>query len=372
MVNRNRKILKRAALVVASALVSVVAAELIYRVLSPGPYAEPRILEDDGSEIPSSEIIAMLRTSGEGENGESPGPTSGIRGNLHFKICYDRPSWSYFDADGCIDVDINSLGFRDLEFAVKKKPDELRVLAIGDSFTFGHGVQGQDSWPQVLEGMLRSERKTPVEVINAGYAGGSWPPTYAAWLASDGIRFDPEVVVIGLCLNDICTMIPMMHQVPEPEPWLGGASKLLHQFQLWRAEKAHVPGDYRGFFMPLPQALRAQATPEQLAGLERWRQSWEQAKAGCLVMRDLLRSRDVRFVVAILPMLSRLGDDYPFLGLHEMVAEFCDTEGIEHVDLLPAFRHRQDTALWAHPTDQHPNDVGQRMIAQGIHDYLKL
>jgi hypothetical protein len=27
--------------------------------------------------------------------------------------------------------------------------------------------------------------------------------------------------------------------------------------------------------------------------------------------------------------------------------------------------------LWVHPTDQHPNKIGQRLIADGIHDYLK-
>jgi hypothetical protein len=24
-----------------------------------------------------------------------------------------------------------------------------------------------------------------------------------------------------------------------------------------------------------------------------------------------------------------------------------------------------------HPTDQHPNDVGHQLIAEGIHDYFK-
>ena len=32
---------------------------------------------------------------------------------------------------------------------------------------------------------------------------------------------------------------------------------------------------------------------------------------------------------------------------------------------------KRDEDLWAHPTDQHPNHIGQRLIASGIREWLR-
>ena len=371
MAERARKIWKRTLLVAASLLSSAAAAEVLFRVLAPSPYAAPVIVRADQSEVPLSEIIGMLRASGDPAS-QAAGPASTIRGDLHFKLRYDRPEWDYFDADGCVDIDINSLGFRDREFSAEKPEGELRILAIGDSFTFGSGVQLEDTWPQLLESLLREQTERPVEVINAGYAGGHWPPTYAPWLASDGIELDPDVVIIGLCLNDMQLEIPMMFVPPPPQPWLGGHSALLNWVQQWRFAQQPIEFDYGDAFRPLPEPMRSRLSADEVARIEAWRKPWEDAKASLVAMRDLARARGVRLVVAIFPMLSYLGDDYPYLGLHEIARAFCDDQQIECVDLLPAFRHRDEQPLWVHATDQHPNDVGQRIIATGIRDFLNL
>ena len=67
----------------------------------------------------------------------------------------------------------------------------------------------------------------------------------------------------------------------------------------------------------------------------------------------LLTGAGVRLLVVIQPMVTRLGDDYPYLGLHEMVREFCAEAGIECLDLLSGFRGRNAEDLQLHATDQH-------------------
>ena len=57
-------------------------------------------------------------------------------------------------------VSTNSMGFRGREFAPIK--DHVRILCIGDSVTFGWGVEEEDSYPSLLSQQLN------VEVINAG------------------------------------------------------------------------------------------------------------------------------------------------------------------------------------------------------------
>ena len=64
---------------------------------------------------------------------------------------------------------INSEGFRGPEF-MKNKPDNTyRIIAVGDSTTFGTGVTYENTWPIILEKKLQNLSKSKnIEVINAG------------------------------------------------------------------------------------------------------------------------------------------------------------------------------------------------------------
>ncbi len=67
-------------------------------------------------------------------------------------------------------ISVNSRGFRGSEFS-NPKSDVYRIVALGESTTFGMTVQrGDKPWPEVLEQLIHERLKTrkPVEVINAG------------------------------------------------------------------------------------------------------------------------------------------------------------------------------------------------------------
>ncbi|MEW6267925.1 MAG: GDSL-type esterase/lipase family protein, partial [Thermodesulfobacteriota bacterium] len=72
---------------------------------------------------------------------------------------------------------INSLGYRGPEVEPARRPDTLRVVAVGDSSTFGLGVEEGEAWPFVLGRLLqaalaaRGDERTRVEVIDAGVPG---------------------------------------------------------------------------------------------------------------------------------------------------------------------------------------------------------
>lgn len=333
-------------------VLAVGVAELACRLIARKPYERPRIVGWSREERDLSDIVGFLRETGAGA--ERTGPHSVMGANIVSRQCYDRPEWSYFDADGCIDMSTNSLGFRDLEFPLEKPAGELRILAVGDSFTFGNGVRLEDTWAQQLEKLLAA-RHPKVEVINAGFATGEHRPSgYGDWIEHDGLAFAPDVVLIGFCLNDMGS-VPMAVIVKEPaEPWLGGKSLLLMRIQHELLKRKYAD-------FPLDVARKVEREPA----------IWLATQAGLTRIRDLCAARGVRFVVAVFPMLSQLDGTYPFRRLHALVAEFCEREGIERVDLLERFLGRRDRELWAHPTDQHPNDVGHRLIAEGILEYLE-
>ena len=63
------------------------------------------------------------------------------------RVVYETPEFRFV-------VRTNSIGLRDTEIPLRRT-GRKRVLAIGDSFTFGWGVRLEETWPKVLEAALR-------------------------------------------------------------------------------------------------------------------------------------------------------------------------------------------------------------------------
>lgn len=319
------------------------------------PYQPGAFYTPDGTEVPLAEIANFLTGGGYLGGAEGPRPRGRLTPGLRVKQGYDRPRWDYFDAQGCILVEHNSIGFRDEEFPIEKPAGEYRVLTIGDSFTYGSGVLGEDAWPQVLERGLATGGR-PVQVINGGFAAGSYAPAgYDTWLESDGFLLQPDLVVIGFCLNDMGdgNDIPMLS-------WSGVTTcnyqvALLDQVMTWIENKRRMssPTDYAAIVAQRPGTWNA--TQQALRNLQR-----------------LCKGRGVPLVVAVIPMISGLDQTPgPYAPLHAMIETFCQQQGILHVDLRPNLAGRHDTDLWVHPTDQHPNHLGQKLLGDGVLHFLQ-
>jgi lysophospholipase L1-like esterase len=326
------------------------------RVLRLGAFETPKLL--DAQRRPIADLSRILQVFDDTAQGPPSGLTKVKPGTLVYGW-YDRPRWSYFDAHDCVEYRTNSLGFRDHEFSLERKPGELRILALGDSFTFGSGVQLDDTWPEVLERELRSRRSSPVEVVNAGLVWGFKPDLYSEWFERSGARLDGDLVIVGLCLNDVFHEVPLAIVEPAGEPWLGGHVRLLALAQQLLAA-SRAPAEF-SWELNVRRLVRV-GHPDWIACQEGLRSIHR------LVRRD--EGGRARLLVAIFPMLTRLATHYPFGGIHQIVRDFCAKEGIECVDLLDRFVGADERELWVHPTDQHPNDVGNRIMARAILDYL--
>ncbi len=100
-----------------------------------------------------------------------------------------------------VDISTNSLGFRHRELGPKKK-NELRILVLGDSITFGDFVPQDQTYPAYLERHLRAMFPAKhIEVINAGVGGVDLQNEFAILMES-GLSVEPDIVLVGLYLND--------------------------------------------------------------------------------------------------------------------------------------------------------------------------
>lgn len=102
-----------------------------------------------------------------------------------------------------ITIKINSAGFRDYERS-EGKSSKIRILAVGDSVTFGTGVNLEDAYPARLEKEINKFRELneSFEVLNMGV--DSYGFTQEKILAEkEALAYKPDAIIIGFVLNDI-------------------------------------------------------------------------------------------------------------------------------------------------------------------------
>lgn len=98
-------------------------------------------------------------------------------------------------------VTINNLGLRSTSDTVAAKPQQrTRVLCLGDSFTFGHGVGDGWDWPGAL-----GKLDAAYDVLNAGVCAYGLDQAYLAYrLQWSALK--PDAVVLGLVIDDVYRM----------------------------------------------------------------------------------------------------------------------------------------------------------------------
>jgi lysophospholipase L1-like esterase len=265
---------------------------------------------------------------------------------------------------------VNGEGLRGPEVARKKPAGVRRVAVLGDSIAFGYWVAEEDAFPRQLEAMLNEspEDGARVEVLNFGVPGYNLAQETEA-LRTRALAFDPDVVVLAFCLNDLEGVFSyelglVQDRAVRRASLLGRVREGVlarSRFFAWveyRLAELDARRDYVRVRNPLFGQQPQGALEEQ-----------KRALAGRFaVVRALLAPRGIQGVVAVFPSLTGSWDSYPHQGLHRAVVEAAEGAGLVAVDLLPCFagyhyrRVRVDVV--------HPNPMGHRVAAHAIRDAL--
>lgn len=95
-----------------------------------------------------------------------------------------------------VSIQTNSKGMRDFRnySYEKSKP---RILILGDSMSFGNGVEFNESYVEILRKKFNDE----VEVINFGVPGYGINNEYLSFIY-EGKKYSPDIILIQFTLND--------------------------------------------------------------------------------------------------------------------------------------------------------------------------
>jgi lysophospholipase L1-like esterase len=113
--------------------------------------------------------------------------------------------------DSSFVVTHNSKGLRDREHPYERTPGTFRVLALGDSFAWGFGVQDNEVFAEILESLNPS-----LEVINMGVSGYGTDQELL-YYTEEGYRYDHDLVVLLFYVNDVSELSSSIsYRYPKP------------------------------------------------------------------------------------------------------------------------------------------------------------
>ena len=117
-------------------------------------------------------------------------------GGIPNRIIKEKNCW--FD----VEYSMNNKGFRGQDFIYDKKDGVKRILVFGDSFTYGMGCADNEYYCYKLQESLNSKYgQGKWEVLNFG-VGAVGTAMELALYKNEGIRYDPDIVIIQFFSND--------------------------------------------------------------------------------------------------------------------------------------------------------------------------
>jgi len=122
-------------------------------------------------------------------------------GSYHLRRMRPSMHFTHKSVDGTFNFTTNQQGFRNHEeIPYQKKKDEVRVLVLGDSHTFGYEVNQEQTYAAVAQQLLRKSGLNAT-VINAGLSG-TGTSEQLVFFEQEGISYEPDYVILGFFSND--------------------------------------------------------------------------------------------------------------------------------------------------------------------------
>lgn len=281
--------------------------------------------------------------------------------------------WTYgarhiLDGGFTVPVTINSNGYRDDEITDPKPVDEFRVLAIGDSFTWGLGVAVEDTWVEKLEGLLNTNLSGHrFEVINTGV--GSWNTEIEyAYLMNKGMTHQPDAVIVGFLSNDFRSN--NTDYLIDNDGFLVSAvkagSKKLHLQSLVfdnLREKSVIKRFIEGSHVIRWASGRRLRTESQTLHVFNDRNSKEKTRAALQGIVQITRAAGIPLYVSIFPYIEEPVPESEINDLKE-VAQWCEAMNVPYADMGEALTGLHARELWVHPKDHHPNAIAHARYAE--------
>jgi len=261
----------------------------------------------------------------------------------------------------------NSFGYRDEHIDVKKPENTKRILVVGDSISFGDSVLDHETYPSVLEDMLNSaakEKGVNIEVINTAAPGNS--PFQEYYDLKQGMKFDPDVVVLQFTLNDVIEQYAgwVFTELGEQEVQ-SNDSKTYEELLLGMRDMSYVEHVLKQnsalylFLKDMQSRIRFKANSQEAVMAKAQQQevytaeklvkdpqdpevlkAWENALSWIEQMAELAKKDEIPFIILATPFDFQFSLEQQYAYPQRILQQFAEKHGVEYVDLLSALQQK--------------------------------
>ncbi|MEM9593751.1 MAG: GDSL-type esterase/lipase family protein [Acidobacteriota bacterium] len=275
----------------------------------------------------------------------------------------DRLTTPEFD----VEIRIDGRGLR--SHSAPSDDTAERWLVLGDSFTFGHGVEVEQGWPARLEAALRSAGR-PVEVINLAVTGYGTDQQLMR-LEERGPELGGDVVLLGLFVGNVFRNA-RSQQVGYAKPRLVDGPGGLDIVNLPLPRRRLAPEWPRGWRLRWLLSRRGGIALEHLGGGD----AWGTTAAILRRFQAVAEGMGARPAVVVLPKDQSVYGGPPQRWLHRRSTELtCDLlaeVGLPFLDLTSALTGAADGAERLYfPVDGHWTAAGHGVAAEAAARWLE-
>ena len=255
----------------------------------------------------------------------------------------DRP-WLY-------SFTTNSQGFRGPEIQVAKPPGLFRILAVGDSYTWGDGVEDDAVWVRRLEDRLR--RCGPVEVVNAGFVGRNTVGE-ADWLEQKGMALSPDLVLLAAEPGDAMDILEL------DRDWDNRAAMIASSRPAWLVRSLAWSRVFRLHLgSRIARRSAAIARPTDADG------AWSRVRESMVRVREQAAGGDAALLV--LGIAPGPAEEWTLARLEQE----AQAASVDWFAVAPRVDERGDgPGWWEIPDDGHYTAEGNAVVADVVHEAL--
>jgi hypothetical protein len=264
-------------------------------------------------------------------------------------------------------VSLNSRGYRDFEYSSERPEKTFRILVLGDSMTFGHGIdKSSNTYPKILETHLNNKTsKQKFEVINLAYPGyNTDSQLYDLYIK--GFNFQPDMVFLGYYHNDI-PRPGYLQCNPTNQDLIEGAGEIK---TLIRRSALYHFVNLR--YNRLLEKLNYKPKMEDCINEAYSSIGWEMETVYLDAIRKACLLRNVKLMIGVIPLMFKLNDNYPIKKMHSKLKSYCTKNRVECIDFFEeGFMGKNALELVVSPEDRHLNSQGAKIIAKSLFNKIK-
>lgn len=253
-------------------------------------------------------------------------------------------------------VRVNSLGHRDVEWTVEKPSGVRRIAFVGDSFTYGWGIDDpRNRMSDLIQVRFDHVRPRTVQVMNVAW--NAWDTQEELkWIRRMIDEYSIDEVVLCYLPNDIEQRLPIARVYDPSQPPRSALFRTSSSFLL----------DYFYHRLIVPRVSRVASYFDLVAEGYADASVWEAHRHDLEGIISVCRQAEVDLRVVLLPFLRTRGEKYDPKVIHGQVAALFERHHVPVVDLLPTVRGHDPDELVVSRADHHPNERANALFAEAV------